>query len=219
MKYLSQLIHALLQRLVWLIVKSLISTYKIEVQGAEFRELAKTLHPKGAFIFAVWHEQVLAVMTGHAWSRPYLALASRSKDGDYAAYVSKKMGFIPVRGSSKKKNKEKGGKEAMLEYIHKMREGTCGGITVDGPKGPRQVCKPGIVVIAKETGAPILPVVGLAAKYWEFNSWDSFKIPKPFTKVILRYGPPILVKPDLGQEKITETCQQVSESLKALQTK
>jgi lysophospholipid acyltransferase (LPLAT)-like uncharacterized protein len=208
--------HKILQHLVWYIVKSLIWTYRFEVQGKEHQDAARKVHPKGSFIFAVWHEQVVGVMAAHAWTEPYLALASRSKDGDYAAFVSQKMGFISVRGSSRKKQVDKGGKEAMQEYIQKMNQGICGGITVDGPKGPRQACKPGVVLIAKETGAPILPVIGLPLRYWEFNSWDRFKIPKPFSRIIIRYGAPISVKADSDQLSVEESCQEVTKALKNL---
>jgi lysophospholipid acyltransferase (LPLAT)-like uncharacterized protein len=155
------MLHSLLKRLIWIAIRSLVSTYRITVLGREFKEKAQSLNSKSSFIFAVWHEQVVSVMTGHAWSEPYLALSSRSKDGDYAAYVSEKMGFVAVRGSSKKKNVDKGGKEALREYIEKLSQGISGGLTVDGPKGPRQKCKIGIVLMSQESGAPILPVVGL----------------------------------------------------------
>lgn len=208
--------HKILQHLIWYIVKSLIWTYRFEVQGKEHQDAARRVHPKGSFIFAVWHEQVVGVMAAHAWTEPYLALASRSKDGDYAAFVSQKMGFISVRGSSRKKQVDKGGKEAMQEYIQKMNQGICGGITVDGPKGPRQICKAGVVLIAKETGAPILPVVGLPTRYWEFNSWDRFKIPKPFSQIIIRYGAPIQVKAESDQVSVDKSCAEVTQALKNL---
>jgi lysophospholipid acyltransferase (LPLAT)-like uncharacterized protein len=214
-----QLIHLFLQQLVWLLVKSLYSTYRIEVRGSDKREKAISESPNKSFIFAVWHEQVVSVMSGHAFTEPYLALASRSKDGDYAAYVSKKMGFIPVRGSSKKRNKDKGGAEALSLYIAKLKQGISGGITVDGPKGPRQVCKLGVTVIAKQTGSPVLPVVGIVNRYWEFNSWDRFKLPKPFAKIIMEYDDPIFIPEDSSEEKINEYCQEIAQRMKNLEQK
>lgn len=205
--------HKLLQNLVWLVIRLLISTYKTEVRGLEHREKAKKLSPNGSFIFVMWHEQVISCMNGHRNTEPYLALASRSKDGDYAAFVARKMGFTPVRGSSNKKRQDKGGKEAMAIYVDKLKEGISGGITVDGPKGPRHKCKPGAVVMAKLTGASILPVVGVAARYWEFNSWDKFKIPKPFSKIILCYGAPIQIEADASDERVNQICEEVNQAL------
>jgi len=206
-------LHELLKRIIWLIIKALVSTYRVTITGVEYREAASKVHPKGSFIFAVWHEQVVSVMYGHAWTKPYLALSSRSKDGDYAAFVSEKMGFVAVRGSSKKKNVDKGGKEVLKEYISKLGEGISGGLTVDGPKGPRQKCKIGAVIMSQESGAPILPVVGIASSYWEFNSWDKFKIPKPFSKIHMVYGAPILVGKDSTPEELQMSCDLVTDSL------
>jgi lysophospholipid acyltransferase (LPLAT)-like uncharacterized protein len=211
--------HKCLQHLLWLIVRSLISTYKIEVQGTEFRDKARTLGPHKSFIFALWHEQVISVMTGHAWTEPFLTLASRSKDGDYAAFVSEKMGYVSVRGSSRRKHIDKGGKEALMEYIAGVNKGISGGMTVDGPRGPRQKCKPGVVIVARDTGSPVLPVVAIANRYWEFNSWDRFKIPKPFAKIIMLYGEPISIESGASNERVDEVCAQVTESLKALEQK
>ncbi|MBY0517994.1 MAG: lysophospholipid acyltransferase family protein [Bacteriovoracaceae bacterium] len=213
------MLHYIIQRLIWVLIKTLVSTYRFEILGIHFRDEAEKIQEKGAYVFAVWHEQVLSVLAGHAWTRPYLALASRSKDGDYAAFISEKLGFVAVRGSSKKKNKDKGGREAMLTYIKRMSEGTCGGITVDGPKGPRNQCKPGIVIIAKESKAPIIPVVAVANRYWEFNSWDRFKVPKPFAKIKMVYGKPITVPTDSTEEDVNSIAQQVTQSLNELTEK
>lgn len=208
--------HKLLQYVIWYFIKALVSTYRTEVRGKEHREKARTLNPKGSYIFVMWHEQVIAVMNGHAYTEPYLALASRSKDGDYAAFVAKKLGFTPVRGSSNRKRQDKGGKEALALYVDKLNEGLCGGLTVDGPKGPRHKCKPGAVVMSKLTGAPILPVVAVARHKITFNSWDKFKIPLPFTKIIMTYGEPIQVERDADESRVAEISEMVNQSLISL---
>lgn len=211
------MIHKLLQRIVWLIVKCLVSTYKHEIINLEYREKARAMNPSRSFLFAVWHGQVLSAMSYHAWTEPYLILASRSKDGDFAAFVGQKMNYVPVRGSSKKKNKDKGGKEAMFEYIAKLKAGTSGGITIDGPKGPNQVAKVGVVVIAKQSGAAILPTVSLPKSYWEFNSWDRFKIPKPFSTLRIIYGEPIKVPFESTPEEVEDYRIQLTEVMKKLE--
>lgn len=218
-KTLVSLIHSLLQNVLWLIIKSLVKSYRIEVRNDHFRQEAQTMGPHKTFVFALWHEQVLAVMSGQAWTEPYLALASRSKDGDYAAYVAKKLGFTPVRGSSRNRRGEKGGKEALIEYISNLKAGKSGGITVDGPKGPRHKCKPGVVFIAQQTGSPILPIAGFASSYWEFNTWDRMKIPKPFAKIVVVYGSPISVSAQSDEQMIASACEQVEKSLLDLENK
>ena len=90
-------------------------------------------------------------------------------------------------------------------------------MTVDGPRGPRQKCKPGVVLVARDTGSPILPVVAVANRYWEFNSWDRFKIPKPFTKIVMLYGEPISIEAGASNQRVDEICEKVTDSLKLLE--
>jgi lysophospholipid acyltransferase (LPLAT)-like uncharacterized protein len=58
---------------------------------------------------------------------------------------------------------------------------------VDGPTGPLGVVKPGLLVIARASGIPILPSIISAEKKWVFNSWDRFMVPKPFSRIIIRF--------------------------------
>ena len=209
--------HIIVQHILWWLFKPLLKSYRFETRGMEHRLAAQKIHPRGGYLLPVWHEQVFMVLGAHAWTEPFMSLASRSKDGDYAAFICRKLGFICVRGSSRKKNKDKGGKEAMLEYIRLVSEGGRGGITVDGPRGPRQVCKVGVVLIAKETGAPIVPIVAMGRPVWEFNSWDRFKLPRPFSKITIVYGEPFTVDKDATPEQVDEYCRLVEKRLKDLQ--
>lgn len=211
------MLHKILQYLIWTIIRALVSTYKFKVVNLENKEKARGMNPNRAFIFAVWHGQVLSAMSYHAWTEPFLILASRSKDGDYAAFVAKKMNFVPVRGSSKKKNKDKGGKEALIEFIEKLKLGTSAGLTVDGPKGPNQECKVGAILMSKESQAAILPTVCLPNSYWQFNSWDKFKIPKPFTTINVIYGDPLLIPADATPEQVEAYRFEVSDVMKKLE--
>ena len=63
---------------------------------------------------------------------------------------------------------------------------------VDGPTGPKGVVKPGLTAMAQVTGAPIFPVIISAEKAWVMRSWDRFLVPKPFSRVTIRWEPPSL---------------------------
>ncbi|MEJ2655991.1 MAG: hypothetical protein P8012_02195, partial [Desulfobacterales bacterium] len=58
---------------------------------------------------------------------------------------------------------------------------------VDGPKGPSGVVKPGVIRLAHAANAVVVPFSVSAKKAWYFNSWDKFLLPKPFSKVTLRF--------------------------------
>ncbi len=211
--------QAILKRLLWFIVRSFTITYRYTIEGPKGESKPDEIYPKGAHLLCLWHEDILSVVSSHAQTRPYLAMASKSKDGDIASYVNSKFGFVPVRGSSRTPTKDKGGREAMAEYIKRVGEGECGGISVDGPKGPRRVCKPGIVIIAQKTGAPIYPAIGRAKNPWEFNSWDRFKVPKFFSKIKVVIGHPIYVPADSTPEQIDSYCRVIEKAMLELEAR
>jgi len=138
-------------------------------------------------IYAVWHGRLLLLpyLYGHRGSR---VLASRSRDGELVARWIRRFGLEPVRGSS-----TRGGGEALRLLTRALRSGHEVVVVPDGPKGPREVLKPGVIALARLTGAPIVPMALGASREWRLRSWDEFRIPKPFARCVMRFGEPIYV--------------------------
>lgn len=78
--------------------------------------------------------------------------------------------------------------DAMIQHI---KTHGFGAHILDGPTGPIGKVKPGIIKMALETNATIVPFYTFADKAWFFNSWDRFMLPKPFSKVTILFGSPI----------------------------
>jgi lysophospholipid acyltransferase (LPLAT)-like uncharacterized protein len=53
--------------------------------------------------------------------------------------------------------------------------------------------KPGVVALARMTGAPVVPLAFAASAEWRARSWDGFRIPKPFARCVVRFGEPLRV--------------------------
>lgn len=193
-----------------MLLRVLISTYRIKFTETSYQNKKDA---NGTFVFALWHGNLLPYMAAHAWSGPYLAMASKSKDGDIAAYIAHKLGFVPVRGSSRKGNKDKGGKEAAEIYIQKLNQGFNGAITVDGPRGPRHQCKMGIIKIAQLSRRPIIPATAQAKHCWTFNSWDKFKFPKPFTEITVHYAKPVWVDFNATESELLQAQEEINREL------
>ena len=118
-------------------------------------------------------------------------MTSRSFDGEYIARIIEKFGFRAVRGSS-----SRGGVRALLG-MHAVIEGNgVAAFTIDGPRGPVYVAKPGPVLLARNTGTPIRCFYIAVKDAWVLNSWDRFIIPKPFTRAHVRWSRPIFVPRD-----------------------
>jgi lysophospholipid acyltransferase (LPLAT)-like uncharacterized protein len=168
-------------------VKMLMRSYRIvRVEGIHGLEEALS-RSEGRAIYASWHQRVVAPVP-HLTRRNVTVMVSRSRDGQYAAWLLHAFGLRVVRGSS-----TRGGADALRELTQKIREGRSGGMVVDGPLGPPREAKIGAVLLAYKAGVPIIPISYGADRCWVLNSWDRFMIPKPFARVILRYEEPIWI--------------------------
>jgi lysophospholipid acyltransferase (LPLAT)-like uncharacterized protein len=54
--------------------------------------------------------------------------------------------------------------------------------------------------MARETDAMLVPVYAEAPKSWSFSSWDRFFVPKPFSRVCIRFGDMIAHSTTLDEE-------------------
>lgn len=163
-------------------------SYRIRVVGAEHRAAAASAHAQGSFCLALWHEQIFGSVVAHA-GQSFAPLASLSSDGELVTFVMNRWGFQTVRGSS-----SRGGEAARDDLVDLTARGWFTAITVDGPRGPRRRVKGGVVDVARRSGVAILPLATCADREWLFTkSWDQFKIPKPFARVCVSYGPPVSV--------------------------
>ena len=110
------------------------------------------------YIIAFWHCHLL-LMLHSRYKRPAMVLISQSRDGELIARVFDYYDIESSRGSS-----TRGGTAAIRDLIRSARDGTNIVFTPDGPKGPARVAKEGVVVAAKATGLPIIPIAFNAKK-------------------------------------------------------
>jgi len=162
-------------------------------------------------IYASWHQRLFPGITFFARRKPISIIISQSKDGELISRIVNLLGWHPVRGSS-----SRGGKKALREIYTLSKKGYKIAHIVDGPKGPRNVVKPGLLIISKISGMPIIPTITSAEKKWVFNSWDRFIVPKPFSRVIIRFGDEINVPKNLKGLAFEKKRFSVEETLKKL---
>jgi lysophospholipid acyltransferase (LPLAT)-like uncharacterized protein len=162
----------------------------IRVRALHEDALLKFLQSGGKGVGAVWHQRFLGVL-GYVRKFSYLKLSimiSLSADGDWIAPVVKWIGLRPVRGSS-----TRGGKEALAAMVQDLAQNQAALHIVDGPQGPKAVIKPGLIRLAQLSKGVIIPIYISVNRAWVTRSWDRFLIPKPFSRVLVRFGEPIHV--------------------------
>ena len=126
-------------------------------------------------------------------------MISQSRDGEIIAGVANLSGWHTVRGSS-----SKDGAAALQRMIQRLTETGLAAHILDGPRGPAGIVKRGAIYLAVGAEAVMVPVTAVSENAWHFKSWDRFMLPKPFSRVIIRYGDPILVPCDAHDDAIEE---------------
>lgn len=158
-------------------------------------------------IWCFWHRCVLPA--AYCFRNKKLAvMTSRSFDGEYIARIIQKLGFIPVRGSS-----SRGAVGALLGMRQQLEQGHATVFTIDGPRGPRYVAKPGPVFLAKKTGVSINCFYVAVERAWILNSWDQMIIPKPFSHAAIYGSSPMYVPADATDEQMSSFHQQMQQAL------
>ena len=195
----------ILSTLIFIITRLLHMSYRYRYENISV--LQKLKKEKQNFIFAIWHQNLFAGILAQTGLR-HIVIVSKSVDAEPVAFTCKLLGHLVVRGSSRKGTVDKNGQAAKEEMIECLKAGHPGAVTVDGPKGPAFKVKPGIIDMAKKSKACIVPYVVGPVSYWQFKSWDTFRLPKPFSKILISYGEPI---------KVNEECISYEEDLNKLE--
>jgi lysophospholipid acyltransferase (LPLAT)-like uncharacterized protein len=140
--------------------------------------------------------------------RHLAVITSRSLDGEYIARVIRRLGFVPIRGSS-----SRGGQRALLEMSNLLTKGNAVALTIDGPRGPRYVAKKGPVLLARLSGAAITAFYVAVERAWVLKTWDGLMIPKPFSRIYVRVARKIFVPPDADDAALERYHQEMQSAL------
>ncbi|MFO7626766.1 MAG: glycosyltransferase N-terminal domain-containing protein [Candidatus Fermentibacteraceae bacterium] len=140
--------------------------------------------PGERVLYSLWHGSQLPLLFTHR-DQGLKVLVSRSRDGGILAALLHSIGYGTVRGSS-----SRGGAQAVADLCAALQLKTCA-ITPDGPRGPREVPKDGLFIVAKRAGVPVKAIGAAAWPALRLSSWDRFLVPLPFCRVTVAEGVPI----------------------------
>ncbi len=135
-------------------------------------------------------------------------MSSNSYDGEYMGRIIRKFGFVAVKGSS-----TRNAVRALLGLRRALQEGWTVAFTLDGPRGPRRKVKPGPVALARSSGVALSTFHMAVDRAWVLNTWDRLIIPKPFSRVLMRFGRMIPVPTDARDEDLERYEQELQDSL------
>ena len=171
-------------------------------------------------ILAFWHGRLLmgAAIRRETGHRVFM-LISAHRDGEIIARGVSSFGVEFIRGSAAnpdKPGKHKSGASAIAQMIAALESGAIVGFTPDGPRGPGEKVKPGVIRLAQMSGAPIIPAAFSISRGKHMSSWDKFLLAAPFSKGVYVAGAPIHVPAELDAEAREAYRQKVEAALSAV---
>ena len=169
-------------------------------------ELLELMASDKPFVVAVWHGDMLLIQSlGKllGWSDRVAIMVSLSQIGEIESRLLKVLGYYVVRGSEKERTKE-----ALEDMKNIINQGAVAAMVVDGPSGPAKKVKPGVIYIAKHCKIPIIPLVFMPGREIRLPTWDTTRIPIPFSRCIVTSVEPINVPDEMSD---TEFDNQIKE--------
>lgn len=194
----------------WLIaiaLRLLYATVRIELVNSD--TLFARFRGGDPTIVAFWHNRVLMMPKAYT-GRGMCIMNSLSRDGEIATRVLARFGIASVRGSA-----SRGGAAGFMQLVNAFRRGLDLAVVPDGPRGPRYVAKPGVIHLARLTGAPLFPVSYAASRCRRLGSWDRLIIPLPFSRVIIVVGEPLTVERGADEVEIEQARVELQSRLDA----
>jgi hypothetical protein len=184
-------------------------TVRYEVLG--WQHVRRCYDAGERIIYAFWHRSIFSALW-HWRHRGIVVMNTTNFDGQWTRRVVERFGYLTAQGSS-----SRGGLKGLVTMARRLEEGHDVAFTIDGPRGPRYVAKPGPVMLARKTGCPIVVFhAGLENAYTFEKSWDLLQFPHPFSRGVIVIAPPIRVAPDASAEEMERKHAAMQQSLESV---
>ena len=173
------------------------------------------VEPRLPAILVFWHGQhFLAPFIKTKPSYRVKVLISLHRDGEFNAIAVQRLGIETIRGSGDHGSafNRKGGVGAFMEMVRALGDGYNMALTADVPKRSR-VAGLGVIMLARETGRPIVPFAMATSRFLRLNNWDRTTINLPFGRGAVVAGDVMVVPPDADAETMEKLRVQLEASL------
>jgi len=139
---------------------------------------------RGPVVLCTWHGRLACTpLIGGFLDRTITGIISNHADGRIVGAFLEAVGLNILHVKTSGDNSE----PVRLAVRHLKGGGTLG-LTTDGPMGPPRKSKPGAVLMAALSKAPLVPVGYAASPAIRLKTWDGFLLPMPFGRGVLSVG-------------------------------
>ena len=192
--------------IVYSVIRLLGPTLRYEVLGWKH---AEAVYASGkCCIWAFWHRIIIPIVWWHR-NHGTVVMNTTAFDGQWTRKVIEWLGFGTAQGSS-----SRGGLRGLAVMARRLKEGVDCAFTIDGPRGPRYVAKPGPVMLARKTGCPVMVFhIGVDRGKTFTGTWDHFLLPMPFARTMILFAPPIYVPADADSQLLEGKHEEMQKEL------
>jgi 3-deoxy-D-manno-octulosonic-acid transferase len=171
----------------------------------DFSLLERKFDEHAPLIIAGWHGTFLLAPTLMPRPERFSAVVARHGDAEIMGLLLQEFGISLIRGAGAGgKKKDKGGAYALRAALRELKSGRSIAMTADVPPGPARRVGPGVIMLARLSGRPVLPVAAISSRFLVLNTWSRFIVNLPFSRLALLAGEPLYAPRGASEAELEE---------------
>ena len=176
------------------LIKHVERTSETVTEPADLKARLRATHP---CIVAGWHGQFMMTACLHPGDIRVEAMVARHGDAELIGAALERLDTYLIRGAGAgDRKRDRGGAAALRLSVKALTDGASLVMTADIPPGPARVAGLGILMIARMSGRPIVPVAAATSRFASFDTWSRMTVNLPYSKLAFVGGDPIHVPRD-----------------------
>jgi 3-deoxy-D-manno-octulosonic-acid transferase len=167
------------------------ATARVIAEPTDPDRYLKDQHPA---INVFWHGQTMMIPAYRSQAIPYSSIVARHGDAEIVAGVLERFGITLIRGAgSGGRARDRGGLHALREAARALAAGSSVSFTADVPPGEPRKVSPGVIMLARLSGCPVVPLAIASSRYIALDTWSRMTINLPFSRIGISIGEPVHV--------------------------
>jgi len=188
--------------------------YRTSWQTKAMTETLEQHYHNHPCIVAMWHGQFMLLPLIKPPFIPVDIMLARHRDAEVLAETLRHFDMQLIRGAGAgARARDRGGAHAFMAAVQALRDGRTVAMTADVPGGKARHAGPGIVMVARQSGCPILPVAIATSRYLAFNTWSRMTVNLPFAGLGFAVGPMVRVPREAAPAELETYREAVQASL------
>lgn len=175
------------------------ATARVVAEPPDPDQYLKDQHPA---INVFWHGQTMMIPAYRSQAIPYSSIVARHSDAEIVAGVLERFGITLIRGAgSGGRARDRGGLHALREAARALAAGSSVSFTADVPPGEPRKVSPGVIMLARLSGCPVVPLAIASSRYIALDTWSRMTINMPLSRIGISIGEPVLVPRDADESE------------------